>query len=113
MGLIDAPATKIHVAQAEGCGPIVNTLKENSDFVKPVRPNTIAKSLAIGNPADGIYAVATVRDSGGGDISDVSSEHDRGTILSWLPKYTTVDDCNRGWEAMVGFSSECHRHGLR
>ena len=65
LDLIDKPNTKIHVAQAEGCGPIVNTYKENGDFVKPVRPNTIAKSLAIGNPADGIYAVDTVRNSGG------------------------------------------------
>lgn len=65
LGLIDEPNTKIHVAQAEGCGPIVNTYKENSDFVKPVKPDTIAKSLAIGNPADGIYAVDTVRNSGG------------------------------------------------
>jgi threonine synthase len=65
LGLIDEPRTKIHIAQAEGCGPIVNTLKENGGFVKPVRPNTIAKSLAIGNPADGIYAVSTVRNSGG------------------------------------------------
>ena len=66
LGLIDEPKTKIHLAQAEGCGPIVTALKENSDFVRPVRhPNTIAKSLAIGNPADGIYAVTTVRNSGG------------------------------------------------
>jgi len=65
LGLIDKPNTKIHVAQAEGCGPIVNTFKENSDFVNPVKPDTIAKSLAIGNPADGIYAVDTVRNSGG------------------------------------------------
>ncbi len=65
LGLINKPNTKIHVAQAEGCGPIVNTYKENSDFVKPVKPDTIAKSLAIGNPADGIYAVDTVRNSGG------------------------------------------------
>ncbi|MDE0300141.1 MAG: threonine synthase [Candidatus Poribacteria bacterium] len=65
LGLIDEPKTKIHVAQAEGCGPIVATFKEDGDFVKPVKPNTIAKSLAIGNPADGIYAVSTVRDSGG------------------------------------------------
>lgn len=65
LGLIDEPRTKIHVAQAEGCGPIVNTYKDNSDFVKPVKPDTIAKSLAIGNPADGIYAVNTVRKSGG------------------------------------------------
>ena len=65
LDLIEKPNTKIHVAQAEGCGPIVNTYKENSDFVKPVKPATIAKSLAIGNPADGIYAVDTVRKSGG------------------------------------------------
>ena len=65
LGLIEKPNTKIHIAQAEGCGPIVNTFKENSDFVKPVKPDTIAKSLAIGNPADGIYAVNTVRKSGG------------------------------------------------
>lgn len=65
LGLIEEPNTKVHVAQAEGCGPIVNTYKENSDFVKPVKPDTIAKSLAIGNPADGIYAVDTVRKSGG------------------------------------------------
>ena len=65
LGLIDEPKTKVHVAQAAGCGPIVTTLKEGRDFVKPVKPNTIAKSLAIGNPADGIYAAATVRESGG------------------------------------------------
>lgn len=65
LGLIETSNTKIHVAQAEGCGPIVNTYKEKSDFVTPVKPNTIAKSLAIGNPADGIYAVETVRSSGG------------------------------------------------
>ena len=65
LGLIDKPNTKIHVAQAKGCGPIVDTLKADSDFVKPVKPDTIAKSLAIGNPADGIYAADTVRHSGG------------------------------------------------
>ena len=65
LGLIEKSPTQIHVAQAEGCGPIVNALKEGSDFIKPVRPDTIAKSLAIGNPADGIYAVETVNKSGG------------------------------------------------
>lgn len=65
LGLIDKPQTRIHVAQAEGCGPIATTVKEGSDFVKPVKPDTIAKSLAIGNPADGIYAADTVRNSGG------------------------------------------------
>ena len=65
LNLIEKPRTKIHAAQAEGCGPIVTTIKEGGDFVKPARPDTIAKSLAIGNPADGIYAVETTRATGG------------------------------------------------
>jgi threonine synthase len=73
LGLIDKLDTQIHAAQATGCSPIVNAVKENLDIIKPVKPNTIAKSLAIGNPADGVYAVATVKESGGyaEDISDV------------------------------------------
>lgn len=65
-------STKIYAAQATGCCPIVTAIKENSDIIKPVKPNTIAKSLAIGNPADGIYAAATVKESGGWaeDVSD-------------------------------------------
>ena len=65
LGLISGSNTKIHAAQALGCGPIVTAVLEDEEFVKPVRPNTLAKSLAIGNPADGIYAVETVRKSGG------------------------------------------------
>lgn len=61
----DGSRTRIHVAQADGCAPIVNALKEGSLFFKPVKPDTIAKSLAIGNPADGIYAIETVKESGG------------------------------------------------
>lgn len=72
IGLIDKVDTKIHAAQATGCCPIVTAVKEDSDIIRPVRPNTIAKSLAIGNPADGIYAVSTVKESGGWaeDVSD-------------------------------------------
>jgi threonine synthase len=72
IGLIGRVDTKIHAAQATGCAPIINAIKENSDIIKPVKPRTIAKSLAIGNPADGIYAAATVRESGGyaEDVSD-------------------------------------------
>ena len=65
LGLISGSNTKIHAAQALGCGPIVTSVLEDEEFVKPVRPDTLAKSLAIGNPADGIYAVETVRKSGG------------------------------------------------
>ena len=65
LGLIDAVTSKVYAAQAAGCAPVVNALKERSDIIKPVKPNTIAKSLAIGNPADGYYAVQTVQTSGG------------------------------------------------
>ncbi|MDP3804564.1 MAG: threonine synthase [Candidatus Omnitrophota bacterium] len=65
LSLIEGFDTKVYAAQAEGCSPIVNAIKENSDIIRPVRPKTIAKSLAIGNPADGYYAVGTVKESGG------------------------------------------------
>jgi threonine synthase len=58
--------TKIHGAQAAGCSPIVDMVLENRDQVKPVKtPTSIAKSLAIGNPADGFYARQTISGSGG------------------------------------------------
>ncbi len=65
LGLIPEFHTKISVAQAEGCSPIVTAIKEKSDIVKPVIPHTIAKSIAIGNPADGYYAAKTVLKTGG------------------------------------------------
>ena len=65
LGLIDSVGTRMYAAQAAGCGPIVTMIKQNTDVLVPVRPNTIAKSLAIGNPADGYYAYRAVKDSGG------------------------------------------------
>lgn len=65
LGLIDEVPTKVHGAQPEGCSPIVRAFKENTEFVRPVKPNTIVKSLAIGNPADGLYALQAIRESGG------------------------------------------------
>ena len=52
-------------AQASGCSPIVNALEQNATRIEPVIPNTIARSIAIGNPADGALAVHTIRTSGG------------------------------------------------
>lgn len=70
--LIPEQQTKIHAAQAEGCNPVVAALKAGTENIRPVRPQTIAKSLAIGNPADGYYAVKTVKETGGRgeDVSD-------------------------------------------
>ena len=66
LGLLSAVPTRMHVAQAEGCGPIVTSVKAGSEVIRPVKqPRTIAKSLAIGNPADGYYAFKVVKDSGG------------------------------------------------
>jgi len=72
IGLLEEVDTKIHGAQASGCNPIVSAFKEGVDWVKPQRPKTIAKSLAIGNPADGYYALKTIRESGGTaeDVTD-------------------------------------------
>src|SRR5262249_12486631 len=58
--------TRIHGAQAAGCAPIVTAVREGKDVIRPVKqPKTIAKSLAIGNPADGYYATRAIGDSGG------------------------------------------------
>lgn len=66
VGLVDADQRcRIYSAQAAGCSPIINALKKGVDVVDPVRPDTIATSIAIGNPADGYYVLQTVRDSGG------------------------------------------------
>src|SRR6202521_928658 len=65
-GLLDEePHTRVSGAQAAGCSPVATAFAEGHDFVRPVRPNTIAKSLAIGNPADGPYALDVVRSTGG------------------------------------------------
>ena len=72
LGIIDGVPTKMYAAQAKGCSPITTAIKTNAEVFKPQRPNTIAKSIAIGNPADGYVAMETVRKSGGwaDDVTD-------------------------------------------
>ena len=57
VGLVEEAEYSVHGAQATGCSPISQAFKEGQDFFKPVKPDTIAKSLAIGTPADGFYAL--------------------------------------------------------
>jgi threonine synthase len=73
LGLVADRPVKFFGAQATGCSPISTAVKSGADGIEPQRPNTIARSLAIGNPADGPYAIRTIRDSGGWaeDVSDV------------------------------------------
>jgi len=68
LGLIDKRGTKMHIAQAQGCSPIVEAYEQNTPHVRPVIPDTIAKSLAIGNPADGFFAIKTIEASGGSAV---------------------------------------------
>jgi len=66
VGLTDeAPDVRMTGAQADGCSPVAEAFREDSDTIKPVKPDTIAKSLAIGNPADGYFALDTAHQTGG------------------------------------------------
>jgi threonine synthase len=66
VGLLDEPpSVRISGAQSVGCAPVATAFTEGTDAIRPVKPSTIAKSLAIGNPADGWYALDAIRKSGG------------------------------------------------
>ena len=72
LGLVEPKLVKIFGAQASGCSPISTAVKTSNLDIEPQKPNTIARSLAIGNPADGHYAITAIRESGGWaeDVSD-------------------------------------------
>jgi threonine synthase len=74
VGLLDGPLPAFHGAQAEGCSPVAQAFESGYDIVRPVRPNTIAKSLAIGNPADGVFALDVARQTGGSIDSVTDAE---------------------------------------
>jgi threonine synthase len=74
VGLLEtAPSVRVSGAQAAGCSPVATAFADGVDFIRPVKPSTIAKSLAIGNPADGPYALDVVRATGGA-IDSVSDD---------------------------------------
>jgi threonine synthase len=79
VGLVDGPFPCFNGAQAQGCSPVATAFEEGWEICKPQRPDTIAKSLAIGDPADGIYALELARESGGG-VDAVTDEEIRGGI---------------------------------
>jgi threonine synthase len=76
LGLLDGTLPVFNGAQAEGCSPVATAFADGQDFCRPVKPDTIAKSLAIGNPADGPYALDLARTCGGG-IDAVSDDEIR------------------------------------
>src|SRR5437667_3230394 len=65
IGLVDGDLPRVYAAQAAGCAPVVRALEAGLDHPEPVRPDTIAKSIAIGNPADGYQVLRAIRDTGG------------------------------------------------
>src|SRR6187431_2836398 len=65
VGLVDGELPRIHAAQPTGSAPVIRALESGAEFPDPVKPNTIAKSLAIGNPADGFQVVRVVKETGG------------------------------------------------
>ena len=75
LGWIDGRPTRLYGAQAEGCNPIVAAVKDGTGEIRPVKARTIARSLAIGNPADGYYAARAIKESGGWaeDVTDEES----------------------------------------
>jgi threonine synthase len=64
-GLVSGPIPRLFGTQAAGCAPIVRLVRENTEVIQPVIPNTIARSLAIGSPADGIFASRAINETGG------------------------------------------------
>ena len=65
VGLVDGELPRVHAAQAAGCAPVVHAIEAGLEHPEPVRPNTIAKSIAIGNPADGYQVIQSVKSTGG------------------------------------------------
>jgi threonine synthase len=79
LGLLEGELPRMSGAQAEGCSPVASAYAAGHDVCRPVKPDTIAKSLAIGNPADGPYALELARSSGG-SVEAVSDEEIRAGI---------------------------------
>jgi len=80
LGLVEDKPYRVFGAQATGCSPVSTAYKGGTDAIRPVRPATIAKSLAIGNPADGVYVLDICRRSSGA-VEDVSDDEVREGIL--------------------------------
>jgi threonine synthase len=81
VGLLPTADFKIYSAQAAGCAPVVHAIHRHADLITPVKPQTIAKSIAIGNPADGYYVLKAVRESGGWAESATDDEIIEGITL--------------------------------
>ena len=73
-GLVEGEVPRLYGAQAQGCSPIVDLLERGDDEIQPVVPKTIARSIAIGNPADGLFAAGAIRETGGWAVGVTDAE---------------------------------------
>ncbi|MCI0779186.1 MAG: threonine synthase [Chloroflexi bacterium] len=99
-GLIGKVETKMHCVQARGCSPIATAYEEGRLIIRPVRANTIAKSLGIGNPADGYYALKVIEASGGSAV--IAEEHEVAEGIKLLAEADGIFTEGAGGVAVAG-----------
>ena len=99
-GLIDEVQTKMHSTQPRGCCPIATAYEEGRFVIRPVKPNSVATSLAIGNPADGYYALKTIEASGGSAI--ITEEHEVAEGVKLLAETEGIFTEGAGGVAVMG-----------
>ena len=80
IGFVSDSMPKIHAAQAAGSAPVIRALHEGLEYPEPVKPKTIAKSIAIGNPADGFYALGVIKESRGSATAVTDGEVVEGIV---------------------------------
>lgn len=99
-GIIGPARTRMHCAQARGCSPIATAYEEERFVIRPVKPATIAKSLGIGNPADGYYALKTIEASGGSAV--IAEEHEVAECIKLLAQTEGIFTEGAGGVAIAG-----------
>ncbi|MYA49241.1 MAG: threonine synthase [Chloroflexi bacterium] len=99
-GIIDKVETRMHCAQARGCSPIATAYEEGRFVIRPVKPATIAKSLGIGNPADGYYALKTIEASDGSAV--IAEEHEVAEGIKLLAQTEGIFTEGAGGVAIAG-----------
>ncbi len=99
-GIIGPVETRMHCAQARGCSPIATAYEEGRFVIRPVKPATIAKSLGIGNPADGYYALKTIEASGGSAV--IAEEHEVAEGIKLLAQTEGIFTEGAGGVAIAG-----------
>ena len=110
-GIIGSARTRMHCAQARGCSPIATAYEEERFVIRPVKPATIAKSLGIGNPADGYYALKTIEASGGSAV--IAEEHEVAECIKLLAQTEGIFTEGAGGVAIAGLKRLVERGEIR